>query len=88
MQQQKWSHLTSKRWEEELAKCEADPCYFYNTYVKREGEPEMTQEEYEAHVRNTEFKRNKIANVSMLDRMTYYYNNYNKVVTQLESLLN
>lgn len=33
----------------EIERCK-DPLYFYNNYVRKEGDPEMTQELYDIHM--------------------------------------
>ncbi len=33
--------------DEELIRCQHDPVYFYNKYVRKEGQREVTQEEYD-----------------------------------------
>lgn len=43
--------------EEEIKKCEENPLYFYNTYVRKEGQKEFTQEEYDEFVRQVELYR-------------------------------
>lgn len=37
---------------EELKRCKDDPLYFYNKYVKHEGKRDLTQEEYDAIVKD------------------------------------
>lgn len=37
---------------EERKKCDSDPLYFYNTIVRKEGEKELTFEEYEGYVKS------------------------------------
>ena len=43
---------------EEMKKCKESPLYFYNTYVRKDGMKELTQEEYDNHVRQVELYRN------------------------------
>jgi hypothetical protein len=42
---------------EERKKCEENPLYFYNNYMRREGDREFTQEEYDRHVEMVELYR-------------------------------
>ena len=41
---------------EEIRKCKEDPVYFYNKYVRKAGEPELTKEQYERAVMITNSK--------------------------------
>ena len=41
-------------------KCEKDPLYFYNKYIRGEGQPILTQEEYDKEIKIIEECRNKI----------------------------
>jgi len=43
---------------EELEKSENSPIYFYNKYVRKEGQKELTEKEYEEFVKQVEYKRN------------------------------
>lgn len=38
----------------EYEKCVKDPCYFYNTYVRKEGQPILTEEQYSGLVKEWE----------------------------------
>jgi site-specific DNA-adenine methylase len=42
---------------EEMEKCK-DPLYFYNTYVRKENQPELTKEEYNNFLMLIEKRRN------------------------------
>ena len=42
----------------ELERCQKDPVYFYNKYIRREGEEVLTAEKYKAHVEAVEKYRN------------------------------
>ena len=44
--------------EEELQKCKDSPVYFYNKYVRKEGQKELTESEYEDFVKQVEYQRN------------------------------
>lgn len=47
----------------EMKKCE-DPVYFYNRYVRKEGEKVLTKEEYEEHVKKVDiFLRGRKGNI-------------------------
>lgn len=41
---------------EELERIKRDPVYFYNTYVRKEGQKVQTQEEYEEMLKMEEAK--------------------------------
>ena len=43
---------------EELQKCKDSPVYFYNKYVKKEGQKELTEDEYKDFVKQVEYQRN------------------------------
>ena len=44
--------------QEELEKCKNSPVYFYNKYVRKEGQKELTEQEYNAFVKQVEYHRN------------------------------
>lgn len=44
--------------QEELDKCKNSPVYFYNKYVRKEGQKEVTEAEWHAVVEMIERKRN------------------------------
>ena len=44
--------------QEELQKCEDSPVYFYNKYVRKEGQKELTESEYKDFVKQVEYQRN------------------------------
>ncbi len=44
--------------QEEYQKCEASPVYFYNKYVRKEGQPELTEKQWDDHVKMVEYQRN------------------------------
>lgn len=52
------SHRLSQVDQEELQKCKDSPVYFYNKYVRKEGQKELTQAEYENFVKQVEYQRN------------------------------
>jgi hypothetical protein len=52
------SHRLSQADQEELQKCKDSPVYFYNKYVRKEGQKELTQAEYEDFVKQVEYQRN------------------------------
>lgn len=35
-----------KKWEAEFEKCKNSPVYFYNNYIRKEGQKEYTEQEY------------------------------------------
>lgn len=35
------------KWEKELQKCKDSPAYFYNTYFRKEGQKEYTDQEWQ-----------------------------------------
>jgi hypothetical protein len=41
----------------EIDKCKDDPVYFYNKYVKKEGDKDITEEEYDMWVDMVERQR-------------------------------
>jgi hypothetical protein len=43
---------------EEMQKCKASPCYFYNNYIRKDGEPEKTEEEFNQWKYQMELVRN------------------------------
>jgi len=43
--------------QEELQKCKDSPVYFYNKYVRKEGQKELTEDEYNAFVKQVEYER-------------------------------
>lgn len=51
------SHCLSQADQEELQKCKNSPVYFYNKYVRKEGQKELTEAEYEDFVKQLEYKR-------------------------------
>ena len=51
-------HRLSKTDQEELQKCKDSPVYFYNKYVRKEGQKELTKAEYEDFVKQVECQRN------------------------------
>jgi len=52
------SHRLSQADQDELQKCKDSPVYFYNKYVRKEGQRELTKAEYEAFVKQAEYQRN------------------------------
>ena len=42
---------------EEMKRCKQSPVYFYNKYFRKEGQKEMTEEEYSNHVTMIEHMR-------------------------------
>jgi hypothetical protein len=44
--------------QEELQKCKDSPVYFYNKYVRKEGQKELTESEYEDFIKQVEYQRN------------------------------
>lgn len=44
--------------QEELQKCKDSPVYFYNKYVREEGQKELTEDEYNDFVKQVESQRN------------------------------
>lgn len=50
--------LALKNDEEELRKCKESGAYFYNNYIRQEGERELTEEEWENHVKEVDKMRN------------------------------
>ena len=42
----------------EVQKCKDSLVYFYNKYVRKEGQRELTKAEYEAFVKQAEYQRN------------------------------
>jgi hypothetical protein len=44
--------------QEELQKCKDSPVYFYNAYVRKEDQKELTEAEYEDFVKQVEYQRN------------------------------
>jgi len=52
------SQRLSQADQDELQKCKDSPVYFYNKYVRKEGQKELTEAEYEDFVKQVEYKRN------------------------------
>jgi hypothetical protein len=52
------NYRLSKADKEELQKCKDSPVYFYNKYVRKDGEKELTEAEYENYVKQLEYQRN------------------------------
>ena len=50
--------LLSSADQEELQKCKDSPVYFYNNYVRKEGQKELTEAEYNDFVKQVEYQRN------------------------------
>ena len=44
--------------QEELQKCKDSPVYFYNKYVRKAGQKELTEAEYNDFVKQAEYQRN------------------------------
>lgn len=44
--------------QEELQKCKDSFVYFYNKYLKKEGQKELTEAEYNDFVKQVEYQRN------------------------------
>jgi hypothetical protein len=44
--------------QEELQKCKDSPVYFYNRYVRKDGQKELTEAEYNDFVKQVEYQRN------------------------------
>ena len=42
----------------EFQKCKDSPVYFYNKYVREEGQKELTETEYKEFTKQVEFQRN------------------------------
>ena len=42
----------------ELQRCKESPVYFYNKYVRKEGQKELTQKEYDDFVKQIEYQSN------------------------------
>lgn len=43
---------------DELQKCKDSPVYFYNNYIRKEGQKELTQLEYDNFIKQIEYQRN------------------------------
>ncbi len=52
------SHHLSQADQKELQKCKDSPIYFYNKYVKKEGQRELTEVEYEDFIKHVRSQRN------------------------------
>ena len=52
------SHRLSQADQDEFQKCKDSPVYFYNKYIRKEGQKELTKAEYEAFVKQAEYQRN------------------------------
>jgi hypothetical protein len=48
-------------WDAEWKKCKESPLYYYNNYWRKEGDPELTQKQFDAHVAKYEatMKKNR-----------------------------
>ena len=58
MNNKKFNSIKNNR--EEVLKCQRNPLYFYNTYILKEGQTPLSQEEYDAKVKEVELYRNSI----------------------------
>lgn len=54
--------------EVEIEKCKKDPVYFYNTYIRKEGQDILSKEEYDELVKEWE-QAKSIINKSLKDRI-------------------
>jgi hypothetical protein len=52
-----FSRLSSSD-QEEIQKCKDSPVYFYNRYVRKEGQKEFTEGEFLDFVKQVEYERN------------------------------
>ena len=48
--QEVWDNMTPEAQTIEMQKCEDSVVYFYNTYVRRDSQPEITEEQWDAHL--------------------------------------
>ncbi len=58
LQQHNVSSRLSAADQEELERCKKSPVYFYNKYVRKEEQKELTETEYENFVKQVEYQRN------------------------------
>ena len=49
-----------KKDKEEIERCQKSPCYFYNNYVRKEWQKELTEEEYDDFVKRVNLDRQRI----------------------------
>lgn len=70
----------------ELEKCKQDPVYFYNKYIRKEGEPVLDEKTYKELVK----KRQKIGQhpPGILDAMTTQMEKYNKATREIQAQIN
>lgn len=47
---------------EEIERCQKSPCYFYNNYVRKEGQKELTEDEYNDFAEKVNLDRQKTRN--------------------------
>lgn len=53
---------TDKMSEAELLKCKKNPLYYYNKYIRKEGQPKMTRKQFNENVAN--FKKERDSQIS------------------------
>ena len=56
MTQQEWENTTPEQRKQEWERCQNNE-YFYNTYCKKEGDPEYSQETFNAYLERALKKR-------------------------------
>lgn len=72
--------------EEELRKCSESPVYFYNKYVKPDGQKELTEAEFEDHVKRVQAMRNPpMRRIILQDRPVLPSEAYEKLPTFLNN---
>lgn len=52
------SHRLSQSEQDELQKCKDSPVYFYNKYVRKKGQKELTEAEYKDFIKQVEYQQN------------------------------
>ena len=53
-----WDKMSPQEKVDEYKKCEESLVYFYNNYVRKDDQPEMTELQYEQHMAQVEAYRN------------------------------
>ena len=69
----------------ELERCQKNPAYFYNKYVRKEGQPVLTEGEYEELVKKETLRRNTIT-TSLVDDVNQHSISYNEAIKQITKI--
>jgi hypothetical protein len=70
----------------ELEKCKKDPVYFYNMYIRKEGEKVLDEKEYKQLVANNVRFRNHPPGI--IDAMLTQVENYEETMRSINNEMN